>query len=331
MASCVKQTKNRASLGKDVSIFAYADSPRCTNRASKAHKKVDTSEITMEPHCDDADPDHISKSVRKRKTAATDDAAYNDYHINIWFHISDHIRPEDIGRFACICRKTAEVVESGRFWSQLYRSYYDPKVDLPARFQPESMVRRRGLRAAVIRSLFYLYPPFSEQLKIASLVTDRVVGRQMLSAWHKRTKNCWTYYFRLKARQQPGSRPALSAELQRQRNSLAFMQDIYMNPEEGCQILMLTTDCLKMIPMYSETLFVKNLTQTLSQSMMRYKVRIVLANYCGKMTDELVFDAVRNVTVLDWWNPKYDEELAWTVPTNASELDVSEELDWNVL
>lgn len=85
---------------------------------------------------------------------------------------------------------------------------------------------------------------------------------------------------------------------------------------------------MKVLPMFGDTLFVKNLTQTLSQGMMRYKVRLELANYCGKTVDELVFDPARDITVLDWWNPAYYEELAWTMPPADPVQELTEDLDW---
>lgn len=336
----VKPTKNRSTFGRDLTIYDYANSSKCTNRASKVSHKLTVAEIELDSEitADDPDLDHQLAGERGRagKKRQADETLqmveYHDYHIDLWFLVAEYIRPEDVCRFALICRKTAEVVQSGRFWSQLYRSYYNHLIELPPRFQPDSMVRLRGLRSAVIRSLFYLYPPFVERLQLASYHNPyRVVGRQLLSVWHRRTKNCWTYYFRLKASSLPGSRPAQSAKLQREKNSLAFMQDIYMNPEEGCQILMITTDYLKVIPMYNETLFVKNLTQSLSQSMMRYKVRLELANYCGKRMDEIIFDPTRSVNVLDWWNPEYYKEIDCTSQSDSTLAgpEWMDESDWD--
>uniref|UniRef100_A0AAG5CW09 F-box domain-containing protein n=1 Tax=Anopheles atroparvus TaxID=41427 RepID=A0AAG5CW09_ANOAO len=336
----VKPTKNRSTFGRDLTIYAYANSTKCTNRASKVSHKLTVDEIELESDVgpEDSELDHQLAEDRGRtaKKRQADESLqmveYHDYHIDLWFLVSEFIRPEDVCRFALICRKTAEVVQSGRFWSQLYRSHYNRTIELPPRFQPDSMVRLRGLRSAVIRSLFYLYPPFVERLLPTSYRNPyRVVGRQLLSVWHKRTKNCWTYCFRLKASSLAGSRPAQSVQLQREKRSLAFMQDIYMNPEEGCQILMITTDYLKVIPMYNETLIVKNLTQALSQSMMRYKVRLELANYCGKRIDELIFDPTRNVSVLDWWMPEYYKEIDCNSQTDSTVADTDwmDENDWD--
>ncbi|XP_050070471.1 transmembrane protein 183 [Anopheles maculipalpis] len=332
----VKPTKSRSTFGRDPTIYDYANNSKSSNRPSKISSKITLAEIELETEPLGDDPEQNDGRSGKSCLAVQDSTppvvTYNDYHIDLWFLVSEFIRPEDVCRFALICRKTAEVVQSGRFWTQLYRSYYDRSIEMPARFQPASMVRLRGLRSAVIRSLYYLYPPFVERLTmVSSRHQYRVIGRQLLTSWHKRTKNCWTYCFRLKTSFKPGSRPAQSAQLQREKSSLAFMQDIYMNPEEGCQILMITTDFLKVIPLYNETLFVKNVVQTLSQSMMRYKISIELANYCGKRVDELVFDPVRNVTVLDWWKPDYYTEIGSPLEeeSSAAETEWTDDSDWD--
>uniref|UniRef100_A0A182XFK1 F-box domain-containing protein n=1 Tax=Anopheles quadriannulatus TaxID=34691 RepID=A0A182XFK1_ANOQN len=329
----VKPTKSRSTFGRDPTIYDYANSPKCSNRASKVSSKISLAEIELEaePLGEEAEQ-NIGAGGKGPATDAPPVVTYNDYHIDLWFLVSEFIRPEDVCRFALICRKTAEVVQSGRFWTQLYRSYYDRSIELPARFQPDSMVRLRGLRSAVVRSLYYLYPPFVARLTMGTNRHQyRVVGRQLLTSWHKRTKGCWTYCFRLKAPFKPGSRPARSAQLQREKNSLAFMQDIYMNPEEGCQILMITTDFLKVIPMYNETLFVKNIVQTLSQSMMRYKIVLQLGNYCGKRITDLVFDPVCNVSVLDWWTPQYYNEIGSPAEDESALADTewTDDSDWD--
>ncbi|XP_053670221.1 transmembrane protein 183 [Anopheles nili] len=330
----VKPTKNKPAFGRDLTIYDYANSSKCTNRASKQISKITIAEIVQESEPSSEDLEHAEEGRAGKKCVIGDVAriVYNDYHIDVWFLVSQFIPPEDVCRFALICRKTAEVVQSGRFWTQLYRSCYDRSIDIPPRFQPENMMRLRGLRSTVIQSLYYIYPPFKNRLATASYRNPyRVVGRQLLSTWHKRTKHCWTYYFRLKASFMPESRPVQSLKLQREKNSLQFMQDIYMNPEEGCQIMMIKSDFLKVIPMYNEMLFVKNLTQTLSQSMIRYKVRLELGNYCGKRINELVFDPVHSVIVLDWWDPEYYKELGSTTQEEnlSSEREWTEALEWD--
>ena len=44
-----------------------------------------------------------------------------DYPYDIWFRISTYIAPEDIGRFALICRTTNQVVNSAAFWISIFK------------------------------------------------------------------------------------------------------------------------------------------------------------------------------------------------------------------
>lgn len=44
----------------------------------------------------------------------------NDYPYDFWYLISMYIAPEDIGRFASICRQTYHIVNSISFWISIY-------------------------------------------------------------------------------------------------------------------------------------------------------------------------------------------------------------------
>lgn len=47
------------------------------------------------------------------------------YPLDVWFLISHHIQPEDICRFACICRSSHYVVHTAQFWTNLYWRFVD--------------------------------------------------------------------------------------------------------------------------------------------------------------------------------------------------------------
>lgn len=114
------------------------------------------------------------ESRQRRKTTSTsenvEDLRGKVYPLDIWYLISEYIRPEDVGRFAGICKLSYAVVCSPKFWFSLYRRYvhiYKRKhksiACLPERLQPESMFRLYGLRTSVIRALFYLYSPLANR------------------------------------------------------------------------------------------------------------------------------------------------------------------------
>lgn len=263
-----------------------------------------------EQDCGSDDENHNSLHLPNLGSNIQQENTYSDYVIDIWYLVSEHVLPEDVCRFALICRKTAEVVQSAKFWHHLYRKYCNVYVeDLPRRLQPVNMVILRGLRACTIRSLFYTYPPFVRRISIATFADPhRITGRQLVFSWYRKNKTGWSYYFKLRARLIPGSRAARSAMMQELKTSLDYLKDTYMNTEEGCQILMVTTDNLHIIPQYQEPLFVRSLTQTLAQGMRTYMVRLQMANYCQRVVDEIVLAPVRQVRVLDWWTPEYHRE-----------------------
>lgn len=315
MAVCVKAKpgRNLGSTRGDITIYDFANSSKRNARARKSYSRVSVEKGEDEEAIAEDEPASTMTTVQQEAAPEPEQLTYADYHIDIWYSISEHIRPEVVARFALICRKTAEVTQSAKFWQHLYRRCYDKDLQdqLPRRLQPECMWRLRGLRACTIRALFYMYRPFIHRIA-ASPFNDphRVAGRRLMFSWCNKNKSGWNYYFKLRAKFIPGSRVAQSAKLQQLKPSLDYLQDTYMNPEEGCQILIITTDTAHLLPQYHEQLFVKSLTQTLASgmSMTKYKVRLQMANYCGRVVDELIFVPVRQTRVLDWWNPEYYRE-----------------------
>ncbi|XP_053698290.1 transmembrane protein 183-like [Sabethes cyaneus] len=309
MAVCVKVKSRNLNSKKDFSIYDYAHSTKSTARLSKTNKlSVDLTE--SEQDLDLEDENQNSPCGPNVEHTIQQEHVFSDYVIDVWYVVSEHILPEDVCRFALICRKTAEVVQSARFWRHLYRKHCNAYVeDLPRRLLPVNMAILRGLRACTIRSLFYAYPPFVRRISKATFTDPhRITGRQLVFSWYRKNKTGWNYYFKLKARLIPGSRAACSAKMQEQKASLDYLKDIYMNSEECCQILIVSADTLHLIPHYQEPLYVRSLTQTLAQGMRTYMVRLQLANYCQRVVDEIVLVPVRQVRVLDWWTPDYYRE-----------------------
>lgn len=63
-------------------------------------------------------------SHRKKKTVTLEvvnNESGIDYPIDIWFLISEYILPEDVGKFAAICKTSLAVVSSAKFWFNLYK------------------------------------------------------------------------------------------------------------------------------------------------------------------------------------------------------------------
>lgn len=51
------------------------------------------------------------------------ESSWNDCGLDIWFLISDYIRPEDTCKFAGICHKSYSVVDSEAFWQRLFNRF----------------------------------------------------------------------------------------------------------------------------------------------------------------------------------------------------------------
>lgn len=240
----------------DVTIYAHANSGTKTTRLKKTNKIIHENIIDEIEDVDDEIPDDIlansddeetsdenrnKKSKKKLIERPNENHVYSDYHIDIWFLISEHISPENVGRFASICRKTDLVVSSPKFWFFMYKKYYNKDIQLPVRFHPDCMVRLGGLRPCTIRSLFYFYKPFVGRLKSMELKDFHCLNnKQCIAMWSNQSKDEWEFCFKFKRKNVPGSRAADSEKLIIEKKIIEMYSDIYMNTEEGCQILVVS-------------------------------------------------------------------------------------------
>lgn len=225
-----------------------------TGRIRKRNNKAINNEnlLSANPDADDYLDDGMANIYKiddsKTETTKTEmnaEHTYNVYPNDIWYLIAEHIRPEDVCRFALISKQTYAITTSMKFWKNLYKRYYDPNVPLPVRLQPNCMTRPGGMRACAIRSLFYTYPVFVNRLTKQSqqdfhLLAKRYVERFWFTQV-SRTK--WQYFYKLKQKAMPGSRVAESEQLyRRDRKSLKSMSDVYLNTEEGRALLVVNVN-----------------------------------------------------------------------------------------
>ncbi|KAG8242137.1 hypothetical protein J6590_071888 [Homalodisca vitripennis] len=213
-------------------------------------------------------------SCRRKKTLSESIAGCstdgNTYPLDIWHILSKYIRPEDIATFSAICRNSWSVVQTPTFWLSLYKRYYKNVPNLPSRLQPACMVRHHGLKACVIRSLFYMYPPLAARIDRASMSAPyHLKSRQCISMWQESIKGtgpykrerspesimvgsesgCGIAFSNSKALR--GSQPnkwKLSFKLRRKDfqpcqskggkpNLMEILGDIFANADEGCTLL----------------------------------------------------------------------------------------------
>lgn len=194
----------------------------------------------------DDNVDETTKKLRKTKiskNAAEDDQTYSFYPDEIWFMVSKQIQPEDVTNFALICKQTYNITTTFEFWKNLYRRFHRRDVELPLRLQPNCMMRARGMRAYAIRSLFFTYPPFVDRLHSQSQQDfHSLVKRRIVQFWFQRiTTEKLQYFYKLKRKLPPDSRPYASEQLQRRNDrSKKALRDVYCNPEEGSSLLVVS-------------------------------------------------------------------------------------------
>lgn len=67
----------------------------------------------------------LKKTVRRHKKSTSSNEACDyqsvQYPLDFWFLLSEYVRPEDVGRFAGICKSAWYVVNTPKFWFSLYK------------------------------------------------------------------------------------------------------------------------------------------------------------------------------------------------------------------
>lgn len=243
-------------LFSDVTINEFANSnvvPECKRiRKKNVHAikeiplHVDNDAIVL----DDEEDDNVvtNKMANLKLKASTDgvvdvEHVYSTYPNDVWYLISEFIQPEDVLRFALICKQTYAITTTMKFWRTLYKRHYNDRIELPVRLKPDCMARPGGIRACSIRSLYFTYAPFVQRLlkqpkQDFHLLTKRYVERFWFS---QITGTKWQYFYKLKRRPMPGGRCAESEALHRRNpRCLKSMRDVYLNSEEGCALLVVS-------------------------------------------------------------------------------------------
>ncbi|XP_037782252.1 transmembrane protein 183-like isoform X3 [Penaeus monodon] len=209
---------------KDVTVNEFAN-----NQAKRSgHRKQTNVHVIM------------NEGKRKYSTKETDSDITEgiDLPLDIWFLISEHIRPEDVGRFGAICYATFYVISTGRFWITLYKRHHRLISELPQELTIWNMERLRGLKANVIRALFYMYPPFHARIAGEKPLTadpTRLLRTQCVLQWHSKVGSLYRYYFKFSKQMQNKKR--LTSAREGLPNLMAMDSLIHVNDNEGCYIM----------------------------------------------------------------------------------------------
>ncbi|XP_033822233.1 transmembrane protein 183A [Periophthalmus magnuspinnatus] len=256
---------------------------------------------------------HKKKNKRRKENGESGDG--QEYPVDIWLVLSSYIRPEDVCRFALICRNAWIVTCTAAFWSRLYKRHYNVDADLPLRLQPDSVEKMRCLRARVIRSLFHLYEPFtlrvSQVPSLPETTPSTLLNSKCLLFWVQklsgtRPEPLWEFNFKFvkQGHYKNGRAKVLCLPQQ--------YEDVHRNPDSDCYMLQVTTLNFIFIPVVmgmTLTLFTLNV----STDMRHHRVRLVFQDSPlprGKKRAEqgdtqVVLDPVHSVRLMDWWHPQY--------------------------
>ncbi|CAF2390133.1 unnamed protein product [Rotaria sp. Silwood2] len=122
-----------------------------------------------------------------------------DYPFDLWYLIAMYIAPEDIGRFALICRKTNQIVNSVPFWISVFRKYNK----LEAKRLTRLLVREHLsiVRTYVIKSLYQTYPLFQERFDKTNVIQKEphfLLSSRCIRIWYSKRptqRDLYNYYF----------------------------------------------------------------------------------------------------------------------------------------
>ncbi|XP_075469459.1 transmembrane protein 183A isoform X3 [Ascaphus truei] len=147
------------------------------------------------------------KKTKRHKENSAAGSNGNEYHIDIWLVLASYIQPEDIAKFALICKNAWTVTCTAVFWMRLYKRHYRMNAYLPVRLRPERIERLRSLRACVIRSLYHMYEPFCSRVtknpSIPESTPNFLANSKCLLFWcskvaGSRSEAMWEFNFKFK-------------------------------------------------------------------------------------------------------------------------------------
>nr|XP_050869151.1 putative transmembrane protein 183BP [Vespula vulgaris] len=256
-----------------------------------------------------------SRNQKKKSNEEIRECNGIDYPLDIWFIISEYIKPEAIGKFACICRSSYYVTTTAKFWFHLYKTYYKFVPGIPERLQPHWMVLRHELRLCVIRTLHYSY--FAER-SISNYVSQlqqrephSLVKRQCSLMWHKTGLNRWYFFFKLKeiSRICNGTLIQQNKNIHEQMNDVERAEKINGNPEEGCKLLHVRSVKYSKLP-FVIGLILQKLSVTLMPGLkyLRLQLEFGTSDLPNALTNQVILNYVNDYEVLDWWHPRYPHQ-----------------------
>ncbi|KAL6464521.1 hypothetical protein MHYP_G00268380 [Metynnis hypsauchen] len=284
--------------------------------ASGVSKDVHDSSEELDSEEGDGEGKVSRKKKNKRRKENGECIDGEEYPIDIWHVLAAYIRPEDVCRFALICKNAWTVTCTAAFWTRLYKRHYSLDADLPSRLQPDSISKMHCLRARVIRSLFHLYEPFSLRVSkcppLPESTPTTLLNSKCLLFWVNkvsgtRAETMWEFNFKF-VKQPAKVKNGCDQGLELPR----LYKDVLTNPDSDCYLLRVTT--LNFI--FTSVVMGMTLTMftiNVSTDMRHHRVRLEFQDspmvrgkrLRGDPGTQVVLDPVHTVRLMDWWHPQY--------------------------
>ena len=243
-----------------------------------------------------------TRKHRRRKLIQQEEITCNtiNYPVDVWFHISRYIKPEQIKLFASICHASWSVTKSSQFWLTLYQKYVKSDCNLPTRLQPWNIDAGPGIQCRVVRALYQTYTPF--KLKATAILdhSTELPFKKCVNVWWEKEYSAkkgafvWTYYFKV-------------ASIDDKETSV---KRVLHNPERNK--IVVKVKCLnyiKLQPVLGMILTSFNLC--MSGDMRYHQVKLTFHHerrdkkYNRNQGMLLVMNPVIDMNILHWWTPNY--------------------------
>lgn len=251
---------------------------------------------------------NVSKNLKGSETGCV-------YPADVWYILSLYIFPEDVCRFASVCRYANIAIHTLTFWRHLYHRYYHELAQLPTSLMPSHLERVHGLRARVIRSLHHMYPPLSSKNSKNTMdeIPRKLIGQRCILQWHKAMpdKKSWSFCFKFNS--EPSSF-AVNKLCYSKKNFdlLNGYNDLFHNPESGCSVFEIFCQNFTSVPIVMGQVLTQVVVKV-SQTMRHHRVKLVFnSRLTGKATPSgcaeeniIILDPVTNWRTMAWWHSLY--------------------------
>ncbi|KAK4306296.1 hypothetical protein Pmani_021852 [Petrolisthes manimaculis] len=313
-----------------IMLHKVKEDERAWDESDSEEEEKDTTDVITQPR---------KRGLRKKEIDTTCNEEGVDYPLDIWFLISEYIMPEDAGRFACLCQATLYITTTARFWLTMYRRWYRMVPELPPHLTPWNIDSVHGLRAAVVRSLFFTYLPFTARISAEKPLTADptiLLRTQCVLQWHSKEGNLHKYFFKFV---QPGQRIARGRGRWCRRGG-RWEEDtsVTYNEEEGCYILMASSPAVCGTTMVmGERLYHAGLGISANLRNHRLRLSFVPAHLLPTLPNaparkyqvpatEITLEPVLDVRLYPWWHPQYMKTVPSCECSNSQSLWNSEEV-----